>query len=116
MKRFLANGMVALMLLAPTAAMAQAGPGHQPTNIPHHPRVNEVNHRIDNQEKRIHQGVKNGTMTKAQAHKDQEHLKAINKEKHAMREADHGHLTKGDKKLLNHQLNHESKVIHTQKH
>ncbi len=92
------------------ASFAQ-GPGHQPTHLKNHPRVNQVNGRIDNQEKRINNERKEGEITKAQAQQDRRNLRAINQEKHAMRKQDGGHLTKGDQKELNQQLNQNSKNI-----
>lgn len=92
------------------ASFAQ-GPGHQPTHLKNHPRVNQVNGRIDNQEKRINNERKEGEITKGQAQQDRRNLRAINQEKHAMRRQDGGHLTKGDQKELNQQLNQNSKNI-----
>jgi Ni/Co efflux regulator RcnB len=93
------------------ATFAQQGPGPQKTNIKNHPRVNQVNKRVDNQERRIHKEVKEGDLNKAQAKKDRKNLSAINQEKRDMRKTDNGHLTKSDKKALNQQLNHNSKKI-----
>ncbi len=93
-----------------TVSFAQ-GPGHQPTHLKHHPRVNQVNKRIDNQEKRITEERKEGDLTKAQAKADRKNLKAINQEKRAMRKQDNGHLTKADQKVLNQQLDQNSKKI-----
>ena len=100
-------------LLATTVSIcAQAqGPGHQKANMPNHPRVGEVNKRIDNQEHRINKEVKEGEITKDQAKKDRQNLKAINQEKKDMRKMDNGHLTKTDQEALNQQLNTNSKEI-----
>ena len=87
------------------------GPGHQKTNIKNHPRVNQVNKRIDNQERRINKEVKEGDLTKKQAHQDRKNLATINQEKKDMRKMDNGHLTKQDQKALNQQLNQNSKKI-----
>jgi len=87
------------------------GPGHQPTHLKNHPRVDQVNKRIDNQEKRINQERKEGDLTKAQAQQDRKNLKTINQEKRDMRKEDGGHLTKADQKALNQQLNQNSKKI-----
>ena len=102
-----------LTMLACTIAAASfaQGPGHQRTNIPNHPRVNPVNRRENNQEKRITNERKDGDLTKAQAHQDRRNLKTINQEKKDMRSQDNGHLTKADQKALNQQLNDNSKKI-----
>ena len=99
--------------LATTISIASfaGGPGHQRTHIPHHPRVNQVNGRIDNQEKRITTERKDGDITKSQAHADRKDLSEINQEKKDMRKTDDGHLTKDDQKALNQQLNQNSKQI-----
>ncbi len=91
-------------------SMAQ-GPGHQPTHFKGHPRVNEVNKRIDNQEKRITTERKEGDLTKRQAVSDRRNLKSINQEKRDMRSQDKGHLTKVDQRALNQQLNRNSRKI-----
>jgi hypothetical protein len=87
------------------------GPGHQRTHIPDHPRVNQVNSRIDNQEKRINQERREGELTGHQARQDRRNLRAINQEKHDMRKEDNGHLTRADQRALNQQLNHNSRRI-----
>ena len=103
--------MSALAVALTVGTFAQTGPGHQRTHIMNHPRVNEVNKREDNQEKRITKDRKDGDITKAQAHEDRTDLKNINREKRAMRKQDNSHLTTTDKKDLNQQLNANSKAI-----
>ena len=93
-----------------SAALAQ-GPGHQPVHLKNHPRVNQVNRRIDNQEKRITGERKEGDLTKGQAQQDRRNLRTVNQEKHDMRKQDKGHLTKADKSALNQQLNKNSRKI-----
>jgi len=93
-----------------TLAFAQ-GPGHQRTHIAHHPRVNQVDRRIDRQESRIDNKRADGNMTHRQARADRTDLREINQEKRAMRRQDNGHLTKGDQRVLNHQLNQDSRSI-----
>jgi len=99
------------LALAICAISFAQGPGHQPTHLKNHPRVNQVNKRIDNQEKRITTERKEGDLTKSQAQADRSNLKTINQEKHDMRKEDKGHLTKADQKALNQQLNQNSKKI-----
>jgi fructose-1,6-bisphosphatase len=87
------------------------GPGYQKTNTKNHPRVNQVNKRIDNQEKRINKEVKDGDLTNKQAIRDRKNLSEMNQEKKDMRKMDDGHLTKADQKALNQQLNQNSRKI-----
>ena len=100
-----------LALFITVASFAQQGPGHQPTHLQNHPRVNQVNRREDNQERRINTERRDGKLSGAQARQDRRNLKSINQEKHDMRRADNGHLTKADQRSLNQQLNHNSRKI-----
>jgi hypothetical protein len=84
--------------------------------VPDHPRVNEVNQRLDNQQARINQGLANGTMTGKQAARDEAHDANIAK-RESVDEAKHnGHLTKGEQQRLNKSLNKNSSRIYKQKH
>ncbi len=84
--------------------------------VPDHPRVNEVNQRLDNQQARIDHGLKNGTMTGKQAARDEQHDANIAK-RESVDEAKHnGHLTKGEQNHLNRSENKNSRAIYRQKH
>lgn len=98
-------------ILFSMVSFAQVGPGHQNTHIKNHGRVDEVNGRIDNQEKRITDERKEGDLSKRQAVADRRNLKSVNNEKRNMRKDDHGHLTKADDRRLNQRLNNESHRI-----
>ena len=100
----------AIAVMLSTSLFAQ-GPGHQPTHIPDHPRVNQVNSRIDNQERRINQERREGELSGRQARQDRRDLRTVNQEKRDMRSQDHGHLTHADQRALNQQLNHNSRRI-----
>ncbi|MET3653309.1 hypothetical protein [Dyella japonica] len=104
----LALGMVAAF--ASAAAMAQTS-----TDVPGHPRVNEVNQRLDNQQNRIQNGVADGQMNAKQAARDEKQDANIaQRESHD--EAEHGgHLTKQEQRNLNKSLNHDSNRIHKQR-
>jgi len=83
---------------------------------PGHPRVNQVNRRETNQQKRIGNGVKNGQLTPAQAaHLEKGEQRLQNNEKKDMA-ANNGHLTKKDQRQLNREANHMSKRIYKDKH
>jgi hypothetical protein len=85
-------------------------------DVPDHPRVNEVNQRLDNQQARINQGLANGTMTGQQAARDEAHDANIAK-RESVDEAKHdGHLTKGEQNRLNKSENKNSRRIYRQKH
>jgi hypothetical protein len=84
--------------------------------VPDHPRVNEVNQRLDNQQARINQGLAGGTMTNKEAARDEKHDANIAK-RESVDEAKHnGHLTKGEQNRLNRSENRNSRRIYRQKH
>jgi Ni/Co efflux regulator RcnB len=76
-----------------------------------HPRRAEVNHRLENQDKRIHQEVKEGKMSKAEAKKLHKEDHQIRKEEKSMASQNGGHITKLEQKTLNQQENSVSKQI-----
>jgi hypothetical protein len=76
-----------------------------------HPRREEVNDRLAHQNKRIHQEVKEGDLTKQQAAKLHTEDKQIRQEEHDMASQNGGHITKAEQKVLNQQENAVSKQI-----
>jgi hypothetical protein len=76
-----------------------------------HPRRTQVNSRLANQNKRIHQDVKNGTLSKSQAanlhHEDHQ----VRQEERDMASQNGGHITKPEQKVLNGQENNISGQI-----
>jgi len=90
-----------------------AGPG---VVDPGHPRVNEVNGREQNQQNRIANGLKNGTLNSKQAGNLEKRETAVqNREKKDMA-AHNGHLTKAEQRGINRQQNRISKSIYKDKH
>ena len=76
-----------------------------------HPRRAEVNHRLANQSRRIHEERKEGDLTTAQAaalHKDD---RQIRQEERDMASQNGGHITKQEQRTLNQQENALSKQI-----
>ena len=90
-----------------------AGPGVVDAD---HPRVNEVNTREQNQQDRIANGVKNGTMTPGQASRVENREQNIENQQKADMAAHNGHLTKGEQKQLNREQNRTSRQIYRDKH
>ena len=76
-----------------------------------HPRREQVNNRLNNQNKRIHQEVKEGELSKGQAAKLHREDHSIRKEERTMASTNHGHITKTEQKALNQQENQVSKQI-----
>jgi hypothetical protein len=91
-----------------TSNTSGAGPG---VVDPGHPRVNEVNRREAHQQKRIGNGIKNGTLTSKQAtHLEKRETAVQNREKADMAKHD-GHLTKAEQRGINRQQNRISRTI-----
>ena len=76
-----------------------------------HPRREQVNARLANQDKRIHQERKEGEITKAQAQKLHSEDHAIRQEERTMASTNGGHITKTEQHALNQQENQVSKQI-----
>lgn len=77
----------------------------------HHPRRAQVNARLANQDKRIHQEVKEGEMSKAQAAKLHRKDRQIRQEERDMASQNGGHITKAEQAVLNKQENKVSSQI-----
>jgi hypothetical protein len=76
-----------------------------------HPRRAEVNKRLENQNARIRNEVKEGEMSKAKAAKLRKEDHQIRQEERAMASQNGGHITKQEQKTLNQQENAVSRKI-----
>jgi len=76
-----------------------------------HPRRTEVNARLANQNRRINNEVKEGEISKGQAHQLHKEDHAIRKEERTMASTNNGHITKTEQRALNQQENQVSKQI-----
>ncbi len=106
---FLAVG--GLMLVGSAAAQSStsgAGPG---VVDPGHPRVNQVNRREANQQKRIGNGVANGKLTSKQATHLEKRETAVQNREQADMAKHNGHLTKAEQRGINRQQNRISRSI-----
>jgi hypothetical protein len=104
------------LILASLCCAALGSAAANAQTVPDHPRENEVNQRLDNQQARINQGLANGTMTGKQGARDEAHDTNIAK-RESVDEAKHnGHLTKGEQRRLNRSENRNSRRIYNQKH
>jgi len=109
----LAAGMLFVGVSAAQTTTSGAGPG---VVDPGHPRVNEVNSREENQQQRIANGVKNGSLSAKQtANLENRENHIQNEEKRDMAN-NNGHLTKAEQNKINRQQNHVSKSIYKDKH
>src|SRR5579863_106992 len=76
-----------------------------------HPRRDQVNDRLQNQNKRIHNEVKEGEISKKQANALHKQDHQIRQEERDMASQNGGHITKQEQGTLNQQENHVSKEI-----
>jgi hypothetical protein len=100
-----AAAIVSLAALVGTPASAET------TWQKNHPRRTQVNSRLANQNRRIHNDVKDGTLNKAQAanlHRDDHQVR---QEERDMASQNGGHITKAEQGVLNQQENGISNQI-----
>ena len=75
-----------------------------------------IQQRKENQQKRIAQGVKSGSLTPHETARIEHQESKLNKEVRHDRRANGGNLTNKEKAQVNHQQNKLSKEIYNQKH
>jgi hypothetical protein len=83
---------------------------------PGHPRVNEVDQRLQDQQKRIQNGTQDSQIGAKQAAHDEKVDSRISQEASRDEAAHGGHLTKRETHHINRQLNRSSRKIHHQRH
>ena len=98
---------VSTVFVLGTAASAMA----ESTWDKEHPRREQVNKRLNNQNRRINQEVKEGEMSKAKAAKLHKEDRQIRQEERDMAAQNGGHITKQEQRTLNQQENKVSKQI-----
>jgi len=76
-----------------------------------HPRRDEVNDRLRNQDRRINQERREGEITHGQARQLHREDHQIRNEERRMAARDGGHITRYDQRVLNHQENRVSRQI-----
>ena len=76
-----------------------------------HPRREQVNDRLANQNRRINQEVREGEITKGQAKQLHQEDHAIRQEERGMAKLNGGHITPAEQKALNQQENAVSRQI-----
>jgi hypothetical protein len=107
MSKSFSSRIVAAIIFATTAATAFAQTDWEKS----HPRRDQVNDRLANQNKRISQEVKQGDLTKNQAAQLHRNDRQIRKEERLMAKQNGGHITTQEQKALNQQENAVSKQI-----
>jgi len=90
-----------------------AGPG---VVDPGHPRVNQVNRREQNQQKRIGNGIQDGKLNSRQATNLEKRETRVQRREQKDMAQHNGHLTKAEQKGINRQQNRISRSIYKDKH
>ena len=86
------------------------------STLPLAAQAGEVWNRVENQQDRIQQGVRNGSLSFGEYRWDENHLAAINAQRKFDLRHDGGHLTAAQYHRLNRELNTESERIYWTKH
>lgn len=107
LKTLIGTTLVALSL----TGVATASLAADSTWAKNHPRREQVNGRLANQNNRIKNERKEGELTKGQAAKLHHEDHQIRAEERAMASQNHGHITKQEQKTLNQQENKISEQI-----
>ncbi len=76
-----------------------------------HPRREQVNQRLDNQDRRINQERREGEITRGQAAQLHKEDRQIRREERAMASQNGGHITRQEQRTLNQQENAVSRQI-----
>ena len=76
-----------------------------------HPRRDEVNDRLANQNRRIHDEVREGDISRAQAAKLHKDDRQIRREERIMASQNSGHISKQEQRTLNQQENQVSRKV-----
>jgi hypothetical protein len=89
---------------------------HAAEEVPGHPRISQVDSRLERQQQRIDNGVKDNQINAQQTANDEKRDPRVAQQL-SKDEAEHdGHITKYEQKRLNRELNRNSRKIHRQRH
>ncbi len=104
----------AILPVAALLAVATAAPAFAQEDQGH-PRVNEIQGRVDNQQTHINQGLGKGQLTQGQAARDSARDARVERQLQRDEAKHGGHITKGEQAKLNRELNRNSRAIHRQR-
>jgi len=93
------------------ALFGLAGSASAATWAENHPRRAEVNHRLANQNHRINRELRQGEISRRQAHALHAQDRTIRHEERFMAAQNHGHITRAEQRALNQQENGVSREI-----
>ena len=102
---------LAVLALSAAAVFSSSAFAAQTPWQQHHPRRQEINHRLHQQNQRITHEVRQGEMTHARAHQLRANAHSVRTQERLMAKQDGGHITRADQAALNQQLNHNSHAI-----
>nr|WP_061537574.1 hypothetical protein [Collimonas arenae] len=105
------NKAAALMMVVGVFATAATSSYADTTWQKNHPRREQVNNRLKNQNRRIHNEVKEGEITRGQAKTLHTEDKQIRQEERDMAAQNGSHITKSEQRTLNQQENSVSRQI-----
>jgi hypothetical protein len=110
-KMFTCKSIIGVALVAAIAASTAAQVLAESKWQKNHPRREQVNGRLANQNHRINQEVKEGEITPQQAGKLHREDHQIRQEERSMASQNGGHITKSEQRVLNQQENGVSRQI-----
>jgi hypothetical protein len=112
-KKFVALCATTAVMSALAVSVSQASAGWFSS---HHPRRSEVNRREERQQEQIAHGLRNGTLTPAEARQLESQEGALRRQEREEVRANGGSLTKQEYRQLNHEEDTLSHEIHQDTH
>ena len=97
--------------VVPTVPGVPTSPNGGIARDPGHPRVNEVNQRLNNEQARINRAEAAGKLNPQQANSLEKKEQNIKNQEARDMAKNGGHLTPGEQKRLNHEENHVNRKI-----
>ena len=110
--KFILNSAALIALVLPAAFAQQSGSSSTGSST----TQPAVQHRKNNQQDRIANGIQSGQLTAGETKKLETKEASVNKEEAGMRASNNGKLTSADRTKLKNQQNRLSKQIYTDKH
>lgn len=115
MSEMIRKALMTVMVTAFTSGVAMSAMAAETKWEMNHPRRDQVNDRLENQNKRIKQEVQEGDISKQQAAQLHQNDKNIRQEERDMASQNggpnHGHITAAERRVLNQQENANSHKI-----
>jgi hypothetical protein len=111
MRRFFLPVLFGGLMLLATSVVAPAD-----EIVPGHPRVSEIDRRLERQQNRTAAGVKDSQIGGRQEARDTRADTRVARQLSRDEAANGGHITKGEQRQLNHELNRNSGRIYRQRH